>query len=126
MSNPNNRVYVCGRVGCAPEIKTLTTGKRVAKFSLYELVKKGDPAVIHQIVAWDKGVDLTEKYVSQGRVIGVHGRLSYNKYTDKNGSEQCRAEIVEDDYQLFPASTIGKEAEKYAAPGPSEDLPFDE
>lgn len=101
MSVLRNSVQLFGNVGNEPEIKNLENGKKVASFSIAtsESYKKdGDEKVTntewHNLVAWGKTAELIEKYIKKGSEIGVSGKLTYNKWEDKDGNKRSRAEII--------------------------------
>ena len=69
MSTLRNKVQLIGNLGNTPEIITLESGKKFAKFSLatnenYKNAKgeKVTDTQWHNIVAWNKTAEIIEKY----------------------------------------------------------------
>jgi single-strand DNA-binding protein len=101
MNTLKNKVELAGHVGKAPEILTMTTGKKLAKFSLATREtftnSKGEKVTStqwHNIVAWGKMAELVEQQVPKGREIEITGKLSSRSYEDKNGIKKYVTEVV--------------------------------
>lgn len=108
MNALKNRVELSGNVGRAPEIKTMTSGKKLAKFSLATREtftnSKGEKVTStqwHNIIAWGKMAEMVEKEVPKGREIEITGKLSSRSYEDKNGIKKYITEVVCNEL-LFP------------------------
>lgn len=101
MNTLKNNVQISGNVGKAPEILTLSTGKKLAKFSIATREtftnSKGEKVTDtqwHNVVAWGKMAELVEKKVPKGKEIEIEGKLSSRSYEDKNGIKKYITEIV--------------------------------
>lgn len=101
MNTLKNNVQLSGNVGKAPEILTLSTGKKLAKFSIATREtytnSKGEKVTDtqwHNVVAWGKMAELVEKQVPKGKEIEIEGKLSSRSYEDKNGIKKYITEIV--------------------------------
>ncbi len=101
MNALRNRVQLIGNLGQDPEIKTLDSGKKVAKFTLAtnDAYKNSDGQKIeetmwHNIVAWNGLADRASNYLKKGNEVVVNGRLVYRTYDDKNGVTKYITEIV--------------------------------
>ncbi|WP_424493001.1 single-stranded DNA-binding protein [Salinimicrobium sp. GXAS 041] len=108
MNALRNKVQLIGHVGNAPEIVTLESGKKLAKFSIatnesYKNAKgeKITDTQWHNIVAWGKTADLVENYVPKGKEIGIEGKLTSRSYEDKAGQKRYITEIVCNDLLLL-------------------------
>jgi single-strand DNA-binding protein len=95
-----NKVQLIGNLGNAPEIKSITGGKKMARFSMatnetYRNAKgeKITETQWHNIVAWGKVAELAEKYLSKGSEIAIEGKLVNRSYTDKDGSKKYITEV---------------------------------
>ena len=96
-----NKWYGHGHVGKNPEIKTIDSGKKVAKFTFATSEKYKDAqgelcshTEWHSIVMWDKLAELCEKYVKKGSELILGGKISYRDYTDKEGAKKYFTEII--------------------------------
>jgi single-strand DNA-binding protein len=100
MNTLKNKVQLIGNLGQNPEVKELTGGKKVAKFSLAtnETYKNKAGEKItdtqwHNLVAWGKTAEIIEKYVKKGSEIAIEGKLLNRNYTDKDGVKRFVTEI---------------------------------
>jgi len=96
-----NKVQLIGHVGQEPEIKTIESGKKVAKFSLatnenYTNSKgeKVEQTEWHRLTAWGKTAEIIEKYVTKGKEIAIEGKLTHRSYDDKNGEKRYVTDVV--------------------------------
>ena len=101
MSTLRNKVQLIGNLGNAPEIITLESGKKLAKFSLatnenYKNAKgeKVTDTQWHNIVAWNKTAEIIEKYLEKGNEVAIEGKLSSRSYETKEGDKRYVTEIV--------------------------------
>ena len=101
MNTLRNKVQLIGNLGNDPEIITLESGKKLAKFSLatneHYKDKDGQKQTKtdwHNIVAWNKTVDIIEQYVSKGKEIAIEGKLSSRSYEDKEGQKRYTTEVI--------------------------------
>ena len=108
MSTLRNRVQLIGHLGHDPEIKTLESGKKLARFTLAtnENFKnaeglKTEETTWHNIVAWNGSAEIASKYLTKGKEVCVEGRITYRTYTDKNGVQKGSTEIVVNELVLL-------------------------
>jgi|TARA_B100000767_G_scaffold127554_1_gene121451 single-strand DNA-binding protein len=101
MSTLRNKVQLIGNLGNNPEIITLESGKKVAKFSIAtnENYKNAQGEKVtdtqwHNIVAWNKTADIIEKYLEKGNEVAVEGKLTSRTYETKEGEKRYITEIV--------------------------------
>ena len=100
MNTLKNKVQLIGRLGAAPEVRTLQNGSKVAKMRLatneYKRGASGEKTEItqwHTLVAWGSEAEIAEKYLQKGAEILVEGKLHYRDYTDKTGMQRQATEI---------------------------------
>jgi len=110
MNALRNKVQLIGNVGNAPEIKTLENGKKMSRFSLAtnEIYRnaKGEKVTEtqwHNLVAWGKLAELTEKYFSKGKEVAIEGKLINRSYNDKDGNKKYISEIQVNEILLIGA-----------------------
>jgi single-strand DNA-binding protein len=101
MSTLKNKVQLIGNVGNEPEISTLESGKRIAKFSIATNAfyknsngEKEQNTQWHNIVAWGKIADIIEAYVRKGNEVAIEGKLTSRSYEDKDGAKRYVTEVV--------------------------------
>ena len=95
-----NKVQLIGNLGNAPEVKTLESGKKMVRFSVAtnEVFRTASGEKVnetqwHNIIAWGKGADIAEKYLSKGKEIALEGKLINRSYTDKEGTKKYITEV---------------------------------
>lgn len=97
-----NRVVLVGRLVRDPEMRTTTTGKSVASFSMAvdkRFKSDGETADFFRISCWEKTAEFVASYLSKGSLVAVDGRLSSRKYTDKDGNSREAIEVVAESVQ---------------------------
>jgi single-strand DNA-binding protein len=107
MNALRNKVQLIGNTGNVPEVKTLESGKKLAKFSVatnevYWNTKgeKITETQWHNIIAWGKQAELVEKYIDKGTEVVIEGKLLNKSYTDKDGNKKYSTEIQVNDLLL--------------------------
>ncbi len=95
-----NKVQLIGNLGNAPEVKTLESGKKMARFSVatsesYRNAKgeKVTETQWHNLVAWGKLADIVEKFLTKGKEVAIEGKLINRSYSDKEGNKKYITEI---------------------------------
>jgi len=108
MNTLRNKVQLIGNLGNDPEIITLDSGKKLAKFSLAtnEYYKDADgqkqtKTEWHNLVAWNKTAELIENYVTKGKEIAIEGKLTTRTWDDKEGNKRYTTEVVVSEVVLF-------------------------
>lgn len=108
MSTIINHVQLIGNVGQEPTITNLENGKKVARFSLatneYYKNAKGEKQTDtnwHTVVAWGKTAEIIEKFVVQGKEIGITGKLKTRTYTTDDGNERYVTEVEANEILLL-------------------------
>ncbi len=108
MNSLRNRVQLIGNLGMDPEVKTLTSGKKMVKFSVAtsESYKNGGGEKVtetqwHNIVAWEGVGQIAEKYLKKGSQVALDGRLNHRSYDDANGQKRYITEIVVNEIVLL-------------------------
>jgi single-strand DNA-binding protein len=117
MNSLRNRVQLIGHLGQDPELKTIDSGKKVARFTIatddgYKNSEgqKVNETTWHNIVAWNGLADLSEKFLKKGRKVAVEGRIVYRTYEDKKGITKYITEIILNDLMFLDPVKNGKEA----------------
>ncbi len=108
MNSLRNRVQLIGNLGMNPEIKTISTGNKMAKFSLAtnETFKNNKGEKItetqwHNVVAWGKLAEIVEKILEKGKEVAIEGKLVSRSYDDKDGNKKYITEIVVNELLLL-------------------------
>ena len=99
MAKSINQVILMGRLTRDPEMRTTTTGKTIASFSIaVDRAGQDDQADFFDVTAWEKLGELVNQYLSKGRRCLVQGRLRQDSWDDKEtGKKRSRVEVVATD-----------------------------
>jgi single-strand DNA-binding protein len=106
-----NKVILVGNCGRDPEIRYLPSGGAVANVSIATTSRRKDKnsgefieeTQWHRVTFFERLAEIVGEYVKKGTPIYVEGRLSYRKYTDKDGIEKNATDIVASEMQLLGA-----------------------
>ena len=108
MNTLRNKVQLIGNLGNDPEIITLESGQKLAKFSLAtnEYYKdaegqKQTKTQWHNLVAWNKTAEIIENYVTKGKEIAIEGKLTNRSWDDKEGNKRYTTEVVINEVVMF-------------------------
>lgn len=104
-----NKVILVGNCGRDPEIRYLPSGQAVANVSIATTSRRKDKTSgewaeetqWHRVTFFERLAEIVGEYVKKGSQIYVEGRLSYRKYTDKDGIEKTATDIVASEMQLL-------------------------
>lgn len=110
-----NLVAFAGRIGSAPEFKTISEKFKTVTFSLAvnKRVKNQageyeDKTLWLRCKAYNNTAETVNKYVNKGDMLYVQGSIDIDSWTDKEGKPQSITFIQVDSVQLFPkAKTEG-------------------
>jgi single-strand DNA-binding protein len=113
MSNMKNRITLIGRLGQAPELKVFENGNQMAKYALAtnEVYKSSDgnkheDTQWHQIIAWGKLAELSERYLRKGDLCALEGKVIYRSFENDTNEKMYFTEVVVHDLQfLTPKSS---------------------
>lgn len=109
MAKSINQVILMGRLTRDPEMRTTTTGKSIASFSLaVDRQTQDDQADFFDVTAWEKLGELASQYLSKGRRCLVQGRLRQDSWDDKEtGKKRSKVEIVATDITFLDGPNSG-------------------
>jgi single-strand DNA-binding protein len=104
-----NKVILVGNCGRDPEIRYLPSGGAVANISIATTSRRKDrnsgefieETQWHRVTFFERLAEIVGEYVKKGSPIYVEGRLTYRKYTDKDGIEKSATDIIASEMQLL-------------------------
>ncbi len=95
-----NKVQLIGNLGSAPEIRTIESGKKMARFSIATSEtyrnSKGEKVTEtqwHNLIAWGKLAEIAEQFLTKGSEVALEGKLINRSYTDKEGNKKYITEV---------------------------------
>ena len=116
MEKSVNKVELSRFAGMNPEVKTMSNGAQMLRFSLAtssSYKNKNDEWVRdttwHNIVMWDKVAELALDKIKKGTFVSLSGKIVNRQFTDKNGVKQ---NVVEIRAITFEATEIAKKADE--------------
>lgn len=127
-----NRVIMMGNLTRDPEIKQLTSGQSVCRFSIassrqYKNRQSGNvtqEVCFIDIDVWGPQADVCKQYLNKGKSVLIEGRLKLDSWQDADGNKRSKHTIVADRV-TFVSSAVG--AQDDAEGGMEEGLaPFDQ
>lgn len=95
-----NQVVLTGRLTKDPELRTTTSDKQVASFTL-AVDKYGEGADFINCVVWGKQAENLCKYQGKGSQIALSGRISTRNYEDAKGNKQYVTEVIADSIEFL-------------------------
>jgi len=110
-----NKVFLIGRLGKDPELKTTPSGKSVLNVTLAssEFYKdkegnKQERTEWHRVVLWERLAEVVSQYCHKGSQLFVEGSLQTREWQDKDGNKRYTTEILGRNIQLLdPKSQSG-------------------
>jgi len=113
MARSLNKVLLIGNVGSDPEIRTIASGKKLAKVSLAtnrtfndKNGQRQEKSEWHRLTFWDKMAELVEQYVHKGDRLYVEGRIEYSQ-TEGEGGTKYFTDIVVQEMVMLGGSSGG-------------------
>jgi len=98
-----NRVTLCGHLGADPELRQTSKGTSVCNMRIATNSRVKDPdgewtdhTEWHNVVAWSGQADSCAQYLTKGRQVLIEGRLQTRPWTDRDGNERQKTEVVAD------------------------------
>jgi single-strand DNA-binding protein len=104
-----NKVILVGNCGRDPEIRYLPSGQAVANVSIATSSRRKDKTSgetveqteWHRVTFFDRLAEIVGEYVKKGTPIYIEGRITYRKYTDKDGIEKNATDIIATEMQML-------------------------
>jgi single-strand DNA-binding protein len=110
-----NKVYLMGNLTRDPEVRTTTTGLKIAKFGLAvnrRYRTRDDEAreetTFVDLDAFGNQAEIIEKYCQKGSPLFVEGRLRLDQWETKDGDKRSKLGVVVENFQ-FLGSAASKE-----------------
>lgn len=119
-----NKIYLVGNLGADPELRYTPTGAPVTTFTLAtnehyqdQEGKQQERTEWHRLVAWGKMAERCADMLRKGSQVYVDGKITSNKWQDRDGVDRTTTEIKIDQMRMFwapeknrvnPPQTYGK------------------
>ena len=97
-----NKVVLVGRLTKDPTVKETQNGSWMARYTLAvdRRVKGDTTADFISCVAFGKGAEFAQKFLTKGMKIGVSGRIQTGSFTNTQGQRVNTFDVVVDDHEF--------------------------
>jgi len=109
MERTVNKVELNGYLGNDPVLFTIAGGYKKANISIAtrESYKNKDGEWVnnsswHNVVFWNKQAEQAVNELKKGMRISLEGKISYRRFTGKDGLEKFFTEIIAAGYKIIP------------------------
>ncbi len=101
-----NSVVLVGRAGADPEIKYFESGRAKTTFNIavdrpVKRTEGVDTTDWFRIELWGKPAEIAAEYVKKGKLIGIVGRLEFQRWTDAGGQKHEMPVIAANEMRLL-------------------------
>lgn len=127
-----NKAILIGHVGKDPEIKTFSSGNKVANITLATSERYKDrngeqkeETEWHTVQAFGKLADIVEQYVRRGSLLYVDGKIRTRTY-ENDGRTFYKTEIVANTIQMLNRPAGAAEPKQQPEPEPAPDNSADD
>lgn len=98
-----NRIFLYGNLGRDPELRYTAKGTPVCNFSMATSEGKGDKekTTWFRVTFFNRQAEIASQYLQKGKPVYVEGRVSLDKYTDRDGKERQSLEVFGTDLKLM-------------------------
>ncbi|TSC96229.1 MAG: single-strand DNA-binding protein [Parcubacteria group bacterium Athens1014_10] len=107
-----NKVMIIGRLTRDPESRNTPQGANVTSFGIATNFvwtnaggERQEKVEYHNIIAWRKLGEICAQYLQKGRRVYIEGRLQTQKFTDKDGNQRSKTEIVADNMIMLDSKS---------------------
>jgi single-strand DNA-binding protein len=139
MARGINKVILIGNLGKDPEVMAAQDNSMVARISVAtseewtdkRTGQKQQHTEWHSCVGFKRVAEIMQTYLKKGAKVYIDGRLHTNKWTDGQGEQRSRVEIIINQLQML--DTTGNATQetppnetRYPSEPPQEHDPFDD
>lgn len=117
-----NHIQIIGHLGQDPDTKYLPSGDTVCNFSIATTEKwvdkasgeKRDSTEWHRIAVFGRLAEVCGQYLKKGSLVYVSGKLTSQKYTDKDGIERVSYTIRANEMKMLGGKPEGQDRPREA------------
>lgn len=116
MSRGINKVILVGHLGADPEVRYTASGSaitniRIATSESWKDKQTGEMqerTEWHRITFFGRLAEIAGEYLKKGKQVYVEGSLRTDKYTDKDGIERFKTDIIGNEMQMLGSGGAGE------------------
>ncbi|CAN5315593.1 hypothetical protein BH09BAC5_BH09BAC5_07660 [soil metagenome] len=101
----NNNVKMIVNLGTKPTIKTVSGGRKMARFSVATLETENESGKKkikwYNVLSWGSVAEMAERNLIKGKRIIICGHMTERKWLDKKGVERIKKEILATNFVLL-------------------------
>jgi len=123
MAGGVNKVILIGNLGADPEVRTLTSGAKVARIRIATSEsytnREGERVTNtewHSVNLWRGLADIAERYLKTGNTVYIEGKLRTRSYDDKEGVTRYVTEIEADNMTMLGGRNDGGQGQSQPKP----------
>lgn len=116
-----NKVYLMGNLTRDPEVRTTTTGLKIAKLGLavnrrYRTRdnEQKEETTFVDIDAFGSQAEILERYCQKGSPLFVEGRLRLDQWQTSSGENRSKLNVVLENFQFLGSSRDGASSDESA------------
>ncbi len=109
-----NKVILVGHLGKDPEVRYMPNGEAVANVTLAtsetwkdKTGEKQEKTEWHNIVFYRRLGEIAGQYLKKGSLIYVEGRITTEKWQDKEGKDRYTTKIVANEMKMLGSKSSG-------------------
>ena len=109
-----NKVILVGHLGKDPEVRYMPSGEAVANVTLAtsetwkdKTGEKQEKTEWHNIVFYKRLGEIAGQYLKKGSLIYVEGRITTEKWQDKEGKDRYTTKVVANEMKMLGAKSSG-------------------
>jgi len=113
MAGSFNKFICVGRLTRDPEMRTLSGGSTVTKFTV-AVDRRGRGANrenretdFFDVTAWEKLAETCNTYLKKGMLVLVDGRIQIRSYEDRDGVKRKAIDVIANDMQMLDRPNQG-------------------
>lgn len=118
MARSLNKAILIGNLTRDPELRAIPSGASICSFAIAtnrnwttDTGEKKEDTQFHNIVAWGKLAELCNQLLTKGRKVYIEGRIENRIWTNPEGQQRNKTEIVLDDMILLDSQKNGTATE---------------
>ena len=113
-----NRIFLMGNLTRDPELRYLSTGTAVTKFTIAanrnytsQSGEKKEEVSFIRIVTWEKRAEVCNEYLKKGSPVFVEGRLQSRSWEAQDGTKRSTMEVVANNVQFLGRAPASRSSE---------------
>ena len=118
MAGSFNKFICVGRLTRDPEMRALSSGANVAKFTVAVdrrgrgTNRENRETDFFDVTAWDRLAEICNTYLKKGMSVLVEGRIQIRTYEDRDGVKRKAVDLIANEMQMLDRPSSGASGEE--------------